>query len=68
MKYKIQSKTTFGWMDVMGDFETIKEAQERIPDIQRKLTLNSPYMNLISIQRIVDVDEDAINDFCAFEK
>jgi hypothetical protein len=68
MKYKIQSKTTFGWMDVMGDFETIKEAQERIPDIQRKLTLNSPYMNLISMQRIVDADEDAINNYYVFEK
>ena len=52
----------------MGDFETIKEAQERIPDIQRKLTLNSPYMNLISMQRIVDADEDAINNYYVFEK
>ena len=55
-------------MDVMGDFETIKEAQERIPMIQDKLTSSDSYYQITSILRIVDVEEEGINDFYVYEK
>jgi hypothetical protein len=68
MSYKIQSRTIFGWMDVMGDFETIQEAQERIPKIQDKLTSFDSYYQITSILRIVDTEEQGINDFYVYEK
>jgi len=68
MNYKIQSRTIFGWMDVMGDFETIKEAQDRIPKIQDKLSQVGSYYQITSILRIVDTEEEGINDFYVYEK
>jgi hypothetical protein len=66
--YKIQSRTIFGWMDVMGDFETIKEAQEKIPRIQDKLSSFNTAYQITSILRIVDVEEKGINDFYVYQK
>jgi hypothetical protein len=68
MSYKIQSRTIFGWMDVMGDFETIKEAQERIPKIQEKLCSFDSYYQITSILRIVDSKELGINDWYVYSK
>ena len=55
-------------MDVMGDFETIKEAQDRIPKIQDKLSQVGSYYQITSILRIVDTEEEGINDFYVYEK
>jgi len=68
MSYKIQSRTILGWMDVMGDFDTIQEAQERIPKIQDKLSQIGSYYQITSILRIVDTEEKGINDFYIYEK
>lgn len=68
MSYKIQSRTIFGWMDVMGDFETIQEAQERIPRLQDKLTSFNSNYEITSILRIVDREEQGINDFYVYKK
>lgn len=68
MNYKIQSRTIFGWMDVMGDFETIQEAQERIPELQNKLSQAGSYYQITSIMRIVETEEKGINDFYVYEK
>jgi hypothetical protein len=68
MSYKIQSRTIFGWMDVMGDFETIEEAQDRIPKIQDKLSSFNTQYEITSILRIVDTEEKGINDFYVYEK
>jgi len=68
MSYKIQSRTILGWMDVMGDFETIQEAQERIPKIQDKLSQFGSYYQITSILRIVDTEEKGINDFYIYDK
>jgi hypothetical protein len=68
MNYKIQSRTIFGWMDVMGDFETIEEAQDRIPKIQDKLSSFNTQYQITSILRIVDTEEKGINDFYVYEK
>jgi hypothetical protein len=68
MNYKIQSRTIFGWMDVVGDFETIKEAQEKIPAIQDKLTSFDSYYQITSILRIVEREEEGINDFYVYQK
>jgi len=65
--YKIQSRTIFGWMDVMGDFETIKEAQEKIPRIQDKLSSFNTAYQITSILRIVDVEEQGVNDFYVYK-
>jgi len=65
--YKIQSRTIFGWMDVMGDFETINEAQEKIPRIQEKLSSFNTAYQITSILRIVDVEEEGINDFYVYK-
>jgi hypothetical protein len=66
--YKIQSRTIFGWMDVMGDFETIKEAQEKIPKLQDKLSSFNTTYQITSILRIVDFEEKGINDFYVYQK
>jgi DNA-binding protein YbaB len=67
--YKIQSRTIFGWMDVIGDFDTIQEAQEKIPKIQEELSkANSEYYSVLSILRITDKGEMAINDNYVYEK
>ena len=68
MNYKIQSRTIFGWMDVMGDFDTIQEAQERIPEIQDKLSSFNTQYQITSIMKIVDTEERGINDFYVYEK
>jgi len=68
MNYKIQSRTIFGWMDVMGDFDTIQEAQERIPEIQDKLSSFNTQYQITSIMKIVDTEEKGINDFYVYEK
>ena len=68
MSYKIQSRTILGWMDVMGDFDTIQEAQERIPKIQDKLSQFGSYYQITSILRIVDTEEKGINDFYIYDK
>ena len=68
MNYKIQSRTIFGWMDVIGDFDTIKEAQEQIPRIQEKLSSFNSQYNITSILRIVDTEEEGINDFYVYQK
>lgn len=68
MNYKIQSRTIFGWMDVMGDFDTIQEAQERIPEIQDKLSSFNTQYQITSIVKIVDTEEKGINDFYIYEK
>ena len=68
MNYKIQSRTIFGWMDVMGDFDTIEEAQERIPKIQDKLSSFNTQYQITSILRIVDTEEKGINDFYVYQK
>lgn len=52
----------------MGDFETIKEAQERIPRIEDKLfSFNSNYQ-FTYILRIVDSKELGINDWYVYPK
>jgi hypothetical protein len=63
MKYKIQSRTVLGWMDIIGDFDTIQDAQKKIPLIQKKLYVmyDSNYQ-VTSILRIVDTKEESIND------
>ena len=66
MRYKIQSRTIFGWMDVMGCFDTIQEAQEKIPKIQSKL--ESPFYPMSSILRIVDEEEHGINNYFVYDK
>ena len=68
MNYKIQSRTIFGWMDVIGDFDTIKEAQEQIPRIQDKLSSFNSQYNITSILRIVDTEEEGINDWYVYQK
>jgi hypothetical protein len=68
MSYKIQSRTIFGWMDVMGDFDTIKEAQERIPFLQEKLCSVQSGYQLTSIFKIVDSEELGINDWYVYPK
>ena len=68
MNYKIQSRTIFGWMDVMGDFDTIQEAQERIPEIQDKLSSFNTQYQITSIMKIVDTEEKGINDFYVYDK
>jgi hypothetical protein len=68
MSYKIQSRTIFGWMDVMGDFETIEEAQDRIPKLQDKLSSFNTQYEITSILRIVDTEEKGINDFYVYKK
>lgn len=68
MSYKIQSRTILGWMDVMGDFDTIQEAQERIPKLQDKLSQVGSYYQITSILRIVDTEEKGINDFYIYDK
>lgn len=68
MSYKIQSRTILGWMDVMGDFDTIQEAQERIPKLQDKLSQVGSYYQITSILRIVETEEKGINDFYIYEK
>ena len=55
-------------MDVMGDFETIKEAQDKIPRIQDKLSSFNTAYQITSILRIVDVEEQGINDFYVYQK
>jgi hypothetical protein len=66
MSYKIQSRTIFGWMDIVGTFETIKEAQEKIPKIQNKL--DSPFYSITSVLRIVDEEEHGINNYYVYKK
>ena len=55
-------------MDVMGDFETIQEAQERIPRLQDKLTSFNSNYEITSILKIVETDEMGINDFYVYQK
>ena len=55
-------------MDVMGDFDTIQEAQERIPEIQDKLSSFNTQYQITSIVKIVDTEEKGINDFYVYEK
>ncbi len=52
----------------MGDFETIQEAQERIPRLQDKLTSFNSNYEITSILRIVDTEEEGINDFYVYKK
>lgn len=68
MKYKIQSRTILGWMDIIGDFDTIQDAQKKIPVIQKKLYVmyDSNYQ-VTSILRIVDSKEESINDQYVYE-
>jgi hypothetical protein len=55
-------------MDVMGDFETIEEAQDRIPKIQDKLSSFNTQYQITSILRIVDTEEKGINESYVYEK
>ncbi len=55
-------------MDVMGDFETIKEAQEKIPFLQEKLCSVASGYQLTSIFKIVDSEELGINDWYVYSK
>jgi len=63
MKYKIQSRTVLGWMDIIGGFDTIQDAQKKIPLIQKKLySMYDSNYQVTSILRIVDTKEESIND------
>lgn len=55
-------------MDVIGDYNTIQEAQEHIPKIQDKLCSIGTYYKITSILRIVDTEEEGINDFYIYQK
>lgn len=66
MKYKIQSRTIFGWMDIMGHFDTIEEAQVYIPKIQYRLS--SPFYPTTSVLKIVEKEEKAINNYFVYDK
>jgi hypothetical protein len=66
--YKIQSRTILGWFDIMGDFETIQEAQEKIPSIQKQLNYEGTSYQITSILRIVDTEEEGINDNYVYQK
>ena len=68
MAYKIQSKTIFGWMDVMGDFDTIKEAQERIPALQDNMQSFNESHHINGQMKIVDTNEQGINPFYVYQK
>ena len=50
----------------MGCFDTIQEAQEKIPKIQSKL--ESPFYPMSSILRIVDEEEHGINNYFVYDK
>jgi len=50
----------------MGCFDTIQEAQEKIPKIQGKL--ESPFYSMSSILRIVDEEEHGINNYFVYGK
>jgi len=66
--YKIQSKTIFGWMDVMGNFDTVQEAQERIPKLQDQLNDFNTYYNITGILKIVGTEVEGINNFYIYNK
>lgn len=66
--YKIQSRTIFGWFDIMGDFETIQEAQEKIPVLQKKLNYEGTAYQITSILRIVDRNEMAVNENYVYDE
>jgi hypothetical protein len=55
-------------MDVMGDFDTIHEAQERIPALQDNMQSfnESHYIN--GQMKIVDTNEQGINPFYVYQK
>ena len=61
MSFKIQSKTIFGWFDLVGFFPTIKEATEKIPKLEKMMM--EPYpLSDICILRIVDSSEKSVNE------
>jgi hypothetical protein len=66
--YKIQSRTIFGWFDIMGDFETIEEAQEKIPTLQKKLNYEGTAYQITSVMRIVDTGEEGVNENYVYQK
>jgi hypothetical protein len=68
MAYKIQSKTIFGWMDVMGDFDSIQEAQERIPMLQDNLKNFNECYQINGTLKIVDMNELGINHSYVYKK
>ena len=53
-------------MDVMGDFESISDAQKKIPFLQDKL--QSPFYLTTFVLRIVFLEEFAVNDFYVYDK
>ncbi len=57
MKFKIQFMTMFGWMNLMGEFDTIQEAQEKIPWLQSMISEGDE-----EILRIVKVTENPVTD------
>jgi hypothetical protein len=57
MKFKIQFMTMFGWMNLMGEFDTIQEAQEKIPWLQSMIAEGDE-----EILRIVKVTENPVTD------
>jgi len=56
MKYKIQCQTMMGWMNLMGEFNSIHKAQEKIPLLQSMIEEGDE-----EILRIVEVNEKSIN-------
>lgn len=57
MKYKIQCQTMMGWMNLMGEFATIHNAQEKIPWLQSMIKEGDE-----EILRIVELSENSIID------
>lgn len=55
MNYKIQCQTMMGWMNLMGEFETIQKAQDKIPWLQSMVKDGGE-----EILRIVESNEEGI--------
>jgi hypothetical protein len=54
--YKIQCKTMMGWMNLMGEFNSIHKAQEKIPWLHSMIEEGDE-----EVLRIVEVNENSIN-------
>jgi hypothetical protein len=54
--YKIQCQTMMGWMNLMGEFNSIYKAQEKIPWLQSMIEEGDE-----ETLRIVEVNEKSIN-------
>lgn len=60
MSYKIQCKTIFGWIDVLGTFPDIESAREKIPQMEEKLF--DQILKTTLVLRIVESNVLAINE------